>query len=176
MPPTARQIGLRMAADGILWPAPAIDARDFAAPGATAYRIGRREVRSCVLLVRDGPSTGTRWATIYARPAYAGYRSVFDEVFPGARMGRDVDHLHPRSVAPRGDYVALGVISEASNRSFADAADANAFAQKVRDMPLSRQHGFASHLTAMERGWAYVTHFVRPLGDVRAALTEVEAA
>ena len=173
-PPTARQLGLAMAADGILWPAPAIDARDFAAPGVTAYRIGRRAVRSCVLLARDGASTGTRWATIYARPAYGGYRAVFDEVFPGARLGRDVDHLHPRSVAAPADYVALGVISEASNRSFSDAADANAFAQKVRDMPLSGQHRFASHLTAMERGWAAVTYFVRPLRDVRAALAEIE--
>jgi len=177
MPPiTARQYGERMRKQSILWPAPAIGAADLRQVGVSLHRIGRRDVTGCFVLERRG------WGTVYCAPTYKDYRGAFDAVMPRTSLGRDVDHLLPKSRAMVEDFVAMGRISDTSNRGWSDDEDPNAMAQKVRDMAKSRPHGFLSRLTDMERGWAVVTCYIRPMGELsRASLTrltrkEIEAA
>ncbi|WP_179380485.1 hypothetical protein [Jannaschia marina] len=165
---TAKQYGQMMREQGILWPAPALGRADLVSPAVRVHRIGRRSLESCLVVERRG------WGTVYCAPGYGDYRAAFDAVMPRTSMGRDVDHLMPRSQAARRDFVAMGRISEASNRGWNDGDDAAAMAQKVRDTMVGNPHGFTSFLTDMERGWAVVTCYLRPMGELdRGALSFV---
>jgi len=165
---TAKQYGAMMRQQGVLWPAPAIGAADLMLPEVSVYQIGGRGADNTFLLVRKG------WATVYVKPSYSGYRAAFDAVMPRSSTGRDVDHLWPKSKAAKGDFLALGRISQESNRSWNDGEDAESMAQKVRNMPKSAPHGFLSQLTDLERGWAAVTCFIRPFKEVQSSgLTKI---
>lgn len=166
---TARQYGAMMRQQGILWPAPAIGAADLMQPGIATYQIGGRDAANAFVLVRKG------WATVYVNPSYADYRGAFDAAMPGGSLGRQVDHLWPKSKAAKGDFLALGRISQASNGSWNDGESHQAMAQKVRNMPKKTPHGFLSQLTDMERGWAAVTYYIRPFKELnQSGLTKVE--
>lgn len=166
---TARQYGAMMRQQGVLWPAPAIGPADKALSEVSIYQIGGRGTDNAFVLVRKG------WATVYVNPAYADYRGAFDAVMPRSSLGREVDHLWPKSKASAGDFLALGRISQASNGSWNDGDTYQALAQKVRNMPKKNLHGFLSQLTDMERGWAAVTCYIRPFKELKqAGLSKVE--
>lgn len=160
---TAKQYGAMMRQQAILWPAPAIGLADLVQPGVELYQIGGRDAGNAFLLVRKG------WATVYVKPSYGSYRAAFDAVMPRNSNGRDVDHLWPKSKAAKGDFLALGRISQQSNRSWNDGEDFQSMAQKVRNMPKAAPHGFLSQLTDLERGWAAVTCFIRPFKELQNA-------
>lgn len=159
---TARQYGARMRTAGIKWPAPAIGRSDLLQAGVTVYQIGARYPSNCLVVARQG------WGTVYCTRAYTGYRAAFDQAMPGLSTGREVDHLHPKSRAMVGDYVAMGRISRASNNTWRADDSAQALAQKVLQMSRVRPHDFTSFLTDMERGWAAVSHFIRPITEMSA--------
>lgn len=165
---TAKQYGAMMRQQGILWPAPAIGAADLAQPDIDIYQIGGRGTDNTFVLVRKG------WATVYVNPTYSSYRAAFDAAMPRGSKGREVDHLWPKSKAAKGDFLALGRISQQSNGSWNDGEDHQSMAQKVRNMPKKAPHGFVSQLTDMERGWAAVTCYIRPLKELeKSGLTKV---
>ncbi len=63
-----------------------------------------------------------------------------------------------------------------SNRGWDDGEDPQALAQKVRHMATGSPHSFTSNLTDMERGWAVVTCYIRPMGEVgKGGLTRLGA-
>ncbi|SFJ56346.1 hypothetical protein [Jannaschia pohangensis] len=169
MPPTtAREYGERMRIQSILWPAPAIGRADLRQVGVSLHRIGKREITGCFVLERRG------WGTVYCAPTYKDYRGAFDAVMPRTSLGRDVDHLLPKSRAMVEDFLAMGRISGTSNRGWNADDDPQAMAQKVRDMAKATPHGFTSRLTDLERGWAVVTCYIRPMGELsRAGLTRL---
>jgi len=168
---TAKQYGAMMRQQGVLWPAPAIGAADLALPEVALYQVGGRKAHNVFVLVRKG------WATVYVKPSYGDYRPAFDAAMPRSSEGRDVDHLWPKSKAAKGDFLALGRISQQSNRSWNNDDDANAMAQKVYNMPKSAPYGFLSQLTDRQRGWAAVTCFVRPLKELQASgLSKIAAS
>lgn len=154
---------------GILWPAPSIDAQDIAAAGNSVWQIRRRDPDQVFVLNRRG------WGAVYARPQYLGYRLAFDLVMPHDSAGRDVDHLLPKSRAAGQGFIALGRIGIVSNRGWNDDESNQAMAQKVRDMGTGNPHQFTSFLTDLERGWAVVTSFIRPFTELNTKqLTKVE--
>ena len=170
-PTTARQYGAAMRAQGIKWPAPAIGRADALLPSLDVYRIGRRNPAKVFVLSRAG------WATVYVERSYGTYRDAFDAVMPRTSLGRDVDHLLPKSQAPAGDFLALGRISHGANRGWNDDDSDQAMAQKVRDMLKANPHQFLSRLTDMERGWAVVSCYIRPLHELNAqAMTRMTMA
>lgn len=170
-PTTARQYGAAMRAQGIKWPAPAIGKADVLLPSLEVFRIGRRDPSNVFVLARN------KWATVYVERSYGTYRDAFDAVMPRTSLGRDVDHLLPKSQAPAGDYLALGRISHSSNRSWNDEDSDQAMAQKVRDMIKGNPHQFLSKLTDMERGWAVVSCYIRPLHELNtSAMTKMSMA
>lgn len=153
---TARQYGEQMRLHGISWPAPRIDNADVRQAGVNVYRIGGRQRNGIFVLSRRG------WVTVYANPAYTDYRKAFDAVMPRTSLGRDVDHLFPKSQAEAHEYIAMGRIGATSNRGWNDDDDFQAMSQKVMNMPRSAPHGYLSQLTDLERGWAVVTCYIRP--------------
>ncbi|WP_299687187.1 hypothetical protein [uncultured Tateyamaria sp.] len=170
-PTTARQYGAAMRAQGIKWPAPAIGKADALLSGLDVFRIGRRDPSKVFVLARN------KWATVYVERSYGTYRDAFDAVMPRTSLGRDVDHLLPKSQAPAGDFLALGRISHSANRSWNDSDSDQAMAQKVRDMIKANPHQFVSQLTDMERGWAVVSCYIRPLHELNtSAMTKMTMA
>ena len=170
-PTTAKQYGAMMRAQGVKWPAPAIGKADVLLPSVEVYRIGRRDLSKVFVLARQ------KWATVYVERSYGTYRDAFDAVMPRTSTGRDVDHLLPKSQAPAGDYLALGRISHGSNRSWNDDDTDQAMAQKVRDQIKANPHQFVSNLTDLERGWAVVSCYIRPLHELNAsAMTQMTMA
>ncbi|PTX56793.1 hypothetical protein C8N43_1456 [Litoreibacter ponti] len=167
---TAKQYGAMMRQQGINWPAPAIGPADLAQPGISVFQIGGRDLGNAFVLSRKG------WATVYVKPTYTGYRKAFDAAMPATSQGREVDHLWPKSKAQKGDFLALGRISQLSNGGWNDDETHQAMAQKVRNMSTKNPHGFVSRLTDLERGWAVVTCYIRPLKELRqTALTKADA-
>ncbi|TDT75161.1 hypothetical protein BDE40_1887 [Litoreibacter halocynthiae] len=157
---TARQYGAMMRQQGVLWPAPAIGSADMKMPEVAIHKIGGRGLSNAFVLVRKN------WATVYVNPAYTSYRAAFDAVMPRSSDGQDVDHLLPRSKGAGADFLALGRISGTSNRGWNDDDSHQAMAQKVRNMTTGSPHAFLSRLTDMERGWAVVTSYIRPLREL----------
>ncbi len=157
---TAKQYGAQMRAQDIAWPAPAIGLADLRRPGVRLHRIGQRAPRNCFVLDRRG------WGTVYCAPKYGDYRDAFDAVMPRSSLGREVDHLMPKSRAAGEDFIAMGRISGKSNGGWNADDDANALSQKVRDMVRATPHGFTSKLTDLERGWAVVTCYIRPMREL----------
>ena len=161
---TARQYGAMMRQQGVLWPAPAIGTEDMKLPQVSVYKIGGRGLSNAFVLVRK------KWATVYVNPAYTSYRAAFDAVMPRTSDGQDVDHLLPRSKGPGADFLALGRIGGTSNRGWSDDESHQAMAQKVRNMPTASPHSFTSFLTDMERGWAVVTCYIRPMRELNQSV------
>lgn len=166
---TAKQYGEKMRMQGVLWPAPAIALSDQAMAGVTIWQVGGRSVENVFVLERRG------WATVYVAPKYLDYRKAFDQAMPRTSSGLDVDHLFPKSRARQGDYLALGRIGMMSNQSWSADDSPQALAQKVRDMGTKNPHSFTSMLTDLERGWAVVTCYIRPMSELQTgALTKVD--
>lgn len=167
---TARQYGEMMRREQILWPAPAIDVKDLRQPGIQIFKIGQRSLENVFVFSRRN------WATVYVHPDYTGYRDAFDMVMPRDSTGRDVDHLLPKSKAARGDFRALGRIGLLSNRGWNDETSDQAMAQKVYNMSKMSPHSYTSQLTDMERGWAVVTCYIRPLRDLAQMHLKMQSA
>lgn len=161
---TAMQYGRMMRTQGVLWPAPVIDSRDLAQPGVIVHQIGRRSPEKVFVLERRG------WGTVYVSPSYSDYRAAFDQVMPRTSTGRDVDHLFPKSQARQDQFIALGRIGITSNRGWNAEDTDQAMAQKVRNMLRESPHSFTSRLTDMERGWAVVTCYIRPMRELDHAV------
>ena len=173
---TARQYGAMMRHQGISWPAPTIGQIDMLLPSVRIYRIGSRQLSNAFVFVRKD------WATVYVRPAYTAYRSAYSAVHPRAAMGREVDHLQPRSTAAPHDFCALGVLTKSLNASWNDADDPADLSQKLFNIPRNRPHRFTSTLTDLARGWAVASGFITPFREIdtapltRQTREEIEAA
>ena len=54
------------------------------------------------------------------KPSYSNYRAAYASVFPDCLLGRDIDHLAPRSKYSDEHFIALGHIASKINKSHRD--------------------------------------------------------
>lgn len=130
--------------------------------------MGRRSIGNVFVLIRKG------FATLYVKKKYTAYRGAYKSVFRDCLLGRDVDHLIPRSTLGSDDYVALGHIDARNNRSH----NANVEAGIISVKALNYQANHLSLLTSTPRvrelGLFVINGYIKPLYEVNVdVLTEV---
>lgn len=113
---TALEIGRELQGLGLRGPAPRLSIRDIRSLGTKVriYKVGKRKIENCFLLVRSG------YATLYVTGKYDGYRNAYKSIFKVSLTGRDIDHLFPRSRVTPDEYIAIGHIDSKINRKHGD--------------------------------------------------------
>ena len=179
---TAKEYGMEMREAGVKPPAPVIDLADMMSDDVKVYSIAGIDPKNAYLIERNG------YGTVYVSPGYGDYRDAFNTVMPDSLTARDVDHLHPKSNAESGEYVALGHLDPSVNRGHGNrggipdqaikgmnlppATDARfepagASPSEFNDMTKSTAFQLAGGLTDSQRGRFVQNGYLRPMSELR---------
>lgn len=134
----------------------------------TFHRVGRRSIGNVFVLIRKG------FATLYVKKKYTAYRSAYKSVFQDCLLGRDVDHLIPRSTLDNDHFVALGHIDSRNNRSHNANTNAGIIAVKALNYQANHLDLLTNTPRVRELGLFVINGYIKPLDEVNIeVLTEI---
>lgn len=170
---TALETGMEVKGLGLKGPYPTLFLKDFNTlpKDIKYYKVGRRSIENVFVLARY------EYFTMYVRKRYSCYRKAYQDVFKDSIIGRDVDHLVPRSTVKNNEFIALGHIDSKINRSHNAKNEAGIIAIKAMNYDLKRIDMITNTPRARELGLFVINGYMKPKSDVEmGSLTEIDIA
>lgn len=159
---TALEYGMDLKSRGLKGPIPiiAVEEINYLELDLDFYKVGKRSLRNTFILVRSD------YATLYVRSAYQSYRLAYKDVFKICLIGKDVDHLSPRSKAKSTDFIAVGNINSNINRLHNAKEDAASVFVKAMNHGNSHKEMLTNTPRARELGKLVVNGYLKPIDEI----------